>query len=148
MAEIEAKREMNRAEVAEYLHRFADKLDTNDETRQASEHSTANRQDEGEQSKDPDETTAEEDTESQREWTEQKHEHESETATDEDPSGEKVTFMVGNESTTINPPATVTFEMMVDSESSLIGTDTGRTASFALHWDDTDVSEDDELSIQ
>jgi hypothetical protein len=59
-----------------------------------------------------------------------------------------MTFMVGNESTTINPPATVTFEMSVESGSSLLGSDTGKTARFALHWDETEVFENDESSIQ
>lgn len=63
-------------------------------------------------------------------------------------SGGRVTFMVGNESTTINPPETVTFEVSVDSDSSLIGTGTGRTARFALHWDESAVPEDEDLSIR
>lgn len=134
MAELEAERDMSRTEVAEYLHLFADKIDTTDRQPER----------EHDESRAGDETAASGDTESHREWTE----HEPETAAEERSSAGKMTFMVGNESTTINPPDTVTFEMRVDSESSLIGSETGRTASFALHWDDADVPEDDEMSIQ
>ena len=56
--------------------------------------------------------------------------------------------MIGNESTTINPPEEVTFEVIVDSESTLIGTGTGRTARFVLHWNESDVTENEGLSIQ
>jgi hypothetical protein len=63
-------------------------------------------------------------------------------------SGGRVTFMIGNESTTINPPEEVTFEVIVDSESALIGTGTGRTARFALHWNESDIIGDEGLSIQ
>ncbi|PSP72557.1 hypothetical protein BRC86_12125 [Halobacteriales archaeon QS_3_64_16] len=65
-----------------------------------------------------------------------------------DLSGGRVTFMVGNESTTINPPDDLTFEVSVDSESALIGTGTGRTARFALHWDEADVEDENDLSIR
>jgi len=65
-----------------------------------------------------------------------------------DASSGRVTFMVGNESTTINPPEHVTFEVSVDSDSALIGSGTGRTARFALHWDESDVDDDEGLSIQ
>jgi hypothetical protein len=56
--------------------------------------------------------------------------------------------MIGNESTTINPPDDLTLEVSVDSESALIGTGTGRTARFALHWDEADVEDEDDLSIR
>jgi hypothetical protein len=65
-----------------------------------------------------------------------------------DRSDGRVTFMVGNESTTINPPDDLTFEVSVDSESALIGTGTGRTARFALHWDEADVEDENDLSIR
>lgn len=146
MTELEAERNMSRVEVAEYLRQFADKLDTSDSTRPTGAHSTIDIQDESDednQTQAGDEAATGE-TESSREWSE----NERETATEESPSAGKMTFMVGNESTTINPPDTVTFEMMVDSDSSLIGSETGRTASFTLHWDDADVSKDDEMSIQ
>lgn len=146
MVELEAEREMSRAEVAEYLRLFADKLDTSDSARLPGAPSTTDRDNEREhdETQAGDDAAASGDIESHREWTE----HEPETASAERSSAGKMTFMVGNESTTINPPDTVTFEMMVDSESSLIGSETGRTASFALHWDDADVPQDDELSIQ
>jgi hypothetical protein len=143
MAEIKAEREMSRAEVAEYFHTFADKLAPSDGARQTDTNNSPESQETADPSEAGEGTTGERDVESRQEWGER----DSET-TDESLSGEKLTFTVGNESTTINPPATVTFEMTVESGSSLLGSDTGRTASFALHWDETDVAEDDELSVQ
>lgn len=143
MAELEAERDMSRAEVAEYFRLFADELDTTDGGQSTDAYGTTDRQVEREEALGGEETAASGDTESQEQT-----EYQSETAVTERSSAGKMTFMVGNESTTINPPDTVTFEMMVDSESSLIGSETGRTARFALHWDDADVAEDEELSIQ
>lgn len=135
MAEIEANREMNRTEIAEYLRAFADELhpsDTGEEDdhQREEEHS-------GDETKDSsgsdilDSLTDDEDR-----------------AESMDQQQRKVTFMVGSESTTINPPNTITFEMKVDSESSLFGSETGKSTTFALHWDEEDVPEDEELSIQ
>lgn len=143
MAELEAERDMSRAEVAEYLHLFADKLDTGDSEQSTGAYGTTDRQVERDEVRGGEETAASGDTESQGQT-----EYQSDTAVTERSSAGKMTFMVGNESTTINPPDTVTFEVTVDSESSLIGSETGRTARFALHWDDADVAEDEELSIQ
>lgn len=140
MAELKADRNMSRIEVAEYLRLFADKLDTSESTRPAGAQSTADSQGERKHDQPGEETAV--NTERSRERSEP------ETATDESTSPGKMTFMVGNESTTINPPDTITFEMVVDSESSLIGSETGRTTSFALHWDDADVPDDDEMSIK
>jgi hypothetical protein len=147
MAKINVEREMSRADVAEYFHMFANKLapsTESDEHRQPDTPTIPDSQDTDEPSEAGEETTVENDVETRQEWVER----ESGTATDDPPSGEKMTFMVGNESTTINPPAAVTFEMTIESGSSLLGSDTGRTTSFALHWDETEVAEDDELSIQ
>lgn len=143
MAELEAERDMSRAEVAEYFHLFADKLDTGDSSKSTGAYGPTDRQVERDEVRGGEETAASGDTESQGQT-----EYQSETAVTERSSAGKMTFMVGNESTTINPPDTVTFEVTVDSESSLIGSETGRTARFALHWDDADVAEDEELSIQ
>lgn len=143
MAEINAEREMSRAEVAEYLHMFADKLAPSEKSRQTDAHNSPESQDTDEPTETGEEATGEREVTSRQEWGKR----DSET-TDESLSGEKMTFMVGNESTTINPPTTVTFEMSVKSGSSLLGSGTGKTASFALHWDETDVSENDELSVQ
>lgn len=143
MAEITAERQMSRTDVAEYFHTFANKLDPSNDSQQPEAHDIPDNQDTAEPSETGEEATEDADVESRQEWAERDTE-----TTDEPLAGEKMTFMVGNESTTINPPATVTFEMSVESESSLLSADTGKTASFALHWDETEVPDDDELSIQ
>lgn len=63
--------------------------------------------------------------------------------------GGKVTVVVGNDSATINPPETLTFDVEVGSDSSLLeGTSTERSATFSLRWNEDHVEEDDELSVR
>ncbi|WP_224333191.1 hypothetical protein [Haloprofundus halobius] len=60
----------------------------------------------------------------------------------------KVTFLVGNDSATINPPETVAFDVAVDSDSSLMETGTRERVDFSIAWNADDVPEDDELRIE
>ncbi|PSP89146.1 hypothetical protein BRC90_05785 [Halobacteriales archaeon QS_4_69_34] len=164
MADIEAEREMSRADVADYLRKFADELDAaremsfGDEQGEDATGATGGTDSAGRTGPSSGDPAASDDaraTERAGDRESDEHGHRGEDAVttgsgtdDAARRGEKVTFMVGNESATINPPGAVTFEMAVDSQSSLIGTGTGRTARFALHWDEEDVPADDELSIQ
>lgn len=91
MTEIEAKQEMTRAEVADYLRDFAAQLDTSEGSPDA------------------------------RVQRERDDDH-------------RVTFMVGNDSATINPPKTITFEVEVESEGSLIGEGAEQEVEFELAW--------------
>lgn len=54
--------------------------------------------------------------------------------------------MVGNTSATINPPDTITFEIVVDSDTSLNGNEAEHEVEFELTWrgDETDVDEGEE----
>lgn len=52
----------------------------------------------------------------------------------EDDDG-RVTFMVGSDSATIDPPERVTFEVEVDSDSSLIGGGEEYEVEFELSWE-------------
>lgn len=64
------------------------------------------------------------------------------------PDGGKVTVIVGNESATINPPATLSFGVEVDANDSLLGSPTGeRGVTFSLNWSSEDVETDDKLDI-
>jgi type IV secretory pathway VirB10-like protein len=168
MADTEAEREMSRTEVADYLRTFADELDTNTPTQTEHQSETSDAPEGEEQQRD--ETRSTSDSASEEESSDESgvldsladDDHENEAGDDQrnhsdrdrdrsddsEQSPRKVTFMVGNDSTTINPPETVAFEMAVDSESSIFGAETGRTARFALHWDEENVSEDDEFAIQ
>jgi hypothetical protein len=170
MADTEAEREMSRTEVADYLRTLADELDTTTTTRPEHQNETSDAPEGDHQQRD--ETRSASDSASEGEPSDESgvldsladDDHENEAGDDQrnhsdrdrdrDRSGEsgqsprKVTFMVGNDSTTIKPPETVAFEMAVDSESSIFGAETGRTARFALHWDEENISEDEEFSIQ
>jgi hypothetical protein len=162
MADTEAEREMSRPEVADYLRTFADELDTSTTTQTEHQSETSDAPEGENQQRDETRSTSEETPSDESgvldSLADDNHENEADddqrTHSDRDQAGEsgqsprKVTFMVGNDSTTINPPDTVAFEMAVDSESSIFGAETGRTARFALHWDEENISEDEEFSIQ
>lgn len=59
----------------------------------------------------------------------------------------KVTLVVGNDSATINPPETVVFEIEVESDTSLVGTDVEESVEFGLTWRAEDIEEHDEIEI-
>lgn len=116
MGNVSSSQERSRAEVAEYLRKFAEKLD-------------------------PAGTRTEESTGEARQ-------------SDGAPTGradgvEKVTVVAGNESATINPPETVTFDVEVATDSSILeGAGSERSATFSLRWNEEHVEEDDELSVR
>ena len=84
-------------------------------------------------------------TETDRRWEEHRAEQDSmETGS----RGEKMTLVIGNESTTINPPETLLFEVTVGTDSSLLGSSEERRARFELRWRGEDVAPNDELDIQ
>jgi hypothetical protein len=139
MADTEAEREMSRTEVADYLRTFADELDTTTPTRPERQSETSDTPDGEHQQRD--ETRSASDSASEGEPSDESgildsladDDHENEEGDDQrnhsdrdrdrsddsKQSPRKVTFLVGNDSTTINPPETVAFEMAVDSESSV-----------------------------
>jgi hypothetical protein len=145
MAEIEANREMSRTEVAEYLRAFADELQPGDTARSAEGSGTAGEEDNHQSDE---ERSGDETEDSSGSGILSSLADDENRAESPDQQQRKVTFMVGSESTTINPPDTITFEMKVDSESSLFGSETGRSTTFVLHWDEEDVPDDEELSVQ
>jgi hypothetical protein len=145
MVAIEANREMSRTEIAEYLRAFADELHPSDTVRSVEESDTAGEEDDHQR----DEEHSGNETEDSSTSSILSSLGDDENRTDSpDQQQRKVTFMVGSESTTINPPDTITFEMKVNSESSLFGSETGKSTTFALHWDEEDVPEDEELSVR
>lgn len=76
---------------------------------------------------------------------------ESRSPHERDGDDHRVTFMVGSDSATIDPPETVTFEVEVESDSSLVGSGVEHEVEFELAWqtEATDESEDEaELEIE
>lgn len=70
-------------------------------------------------------------------------------STERTDDGGKVTIVAGNESATINPPETLTFDVEVATDSSLLeGGGTERSATFSLRWNEDHVEEDDELDVR
>lgn len=61
--------------------------------------------------------------------------------------GQRVTMIIGNESTTLNPPDTVHFKFDSDVDSSWIGHDEGRSLRFELGWQMEDEPVNDEISV-
>lgn len=56
------------------------------------------------------------------------------TRRDVDPDDPRVTFMVGDDSATINPPEQLSFEVAVESDDPLVGSERDYEVSFELSW--------------
>lgn len=65
-----------------------------------------------------------------------------------DSADRKITLVTGNESATIKPPETVTFDVEVDTESGLLEQGGEHSATLRLRWDGSHVEADDELSVE
>lgn len=120
MGDVSSSQERARAEIAEYLREFADELDSAG-------------------------------TNSPREGDEPGPAGESDGSvpTEHTNDGGKVTIVAGNESATINPPGTLTFDVEVATDSSLLeGRSTERSATFRLRWNEDHVEENDELGVR
>lgn len=139
MAEVRAEREMSRAEVAAYLHEFAERLGG-----ERRENDERNR----EQSSEGGFIAASEDEAASSGTSESDDTDHTSGETTQGEHGGKVTLTVGNDSATVNPPDTVRFEMAVDSTSGMLESSARETVEFALHWDTDATEEDDELDIQ
>ncbi|WP_396611736.1 amphi-Trp domain-containing protein [Haloferax sp. S1W] len=61
--------------------------------------------------------------------------------------GDKMTFVAGDDSTTINPPETVHFKLETDTDSSWLGGENGRSFRIELGWEADEVNADEELAI-
>lgn len=118
MGNVSSSQERSRSEIADYLRKFADELDSGG-GRAPPESSEDVRRGDGP------------------------------PAPDRANEGGKVTIVAGNESATINPPETLTFDVEVDTDSSVLqGRATERSATFSLRWNADYVQEDDEISVR
>ena len=131
MTELKAERELARADVAAYLREFADELDG-----ESSEHDRIG----DHHSSEYDRTADHHDDEHDR--TADHHDDEGSI-----PEDGRVTFLVGNDSATINPPETVRFEVEVDSDSSLMGDEKAESVEFEISWSADAVEETDDFLI-
>lgn len=61
--------------------------------------------------------------------------------------GDKMTFVAGDESATINPPENVHFKIETTTDSSWLGGDDGRSFSLELGWEADEVDPNEELAI-
>lgn len=59
----------------------------------------------------------------------------------------KLTFIVGDESATINPPELLHFKMETRADSTWLGGEDGRSFVLELGWEADEVVSDDELTI-
>ena len=159
MSGLKTERTVTRTEAAEYLREFADKLASGGSERSGDDRTVGAGGDRS-MSDDPatgtnttgETTTGTADT-STRGATEETS-HGTETGRTPDQSGdagahryEKVTFLVGNESATVNPPEEVTLNIEVGEDSAMMSSG-AETVSFTLHWDKEAVPESDELRIE
>jgi hypothetical protein len=152
MADIETSRELSRSDVATYLREFADQLDTRGTTH------TDNTQPLDDTAGSP-ETTHPDDTHGKTGTPPDAAGPQSNTGTDADTDTDeaetnhagtydKVTVFVGNDSATINPPETMTFEVVVDDDSAMLTSSNRRSVDFHLEWDTDAVDDEGDLHIQ
>jgi hypothetical protein len=167
MSGLDAERTVTRDEAAEYLREFADKLagdgegfgdrSTTGRTRtagsDAGERETAATDSTGESGTTATDTAADENrttnaaARTQGATEEPGRDRAGESEVDGAQSQGKVTFLVGNDSATVHPPAEVTLGVEVGEDSSMMSSG-AETVTFSLHWDAEAVPEDDELRIE
>jgi hypothetical protein len=130
MASFDSSQERTRAEIADYLREFADELDpagrstnggADDATLESSGHETGRANEAATSDDDREQSSG---------------------------AGEKVTVIAGNDSATINPPRTCTFDVAVDTDSDLLSTGAERRASFTIRWDEEQVEDGDQLGVE
>lgn len=148
MSQIETRRELTRAEVADYLREFADELDVKRSLGGTADagHTTSTSADDEHRS---DTTAGSERTSGTTADDERGPTNDpNASATSERTTYEKVTILVGNDSATVNPPETVDFEVAVHSDSSLMESGERQRVSFVMEWDAREVDDAaDDLEI-
>jgi hypothetical protein len=147
MADIKTEREMSRTDVATYLHRFADKLDGNadDAARTTEDDAARTTGDDAARTTgdDVESSSGSETTAATDEVDETTRRDQAESAG----STERVTFTLGNDSATVNPPETIQFEVAVDSTAGMLESGSHETVAFTLQWDAEPTDDEGELDI-
>lgn len=137
MASLETTQERTRSEIAAYLREFADELDPETRTEDATRGTAAG-------------TSGTDATDTSRT---NRRTDDADAAGDRDPDraasvGDKVTVIAGNESATINPPRTCAFDVAIDTDSDLLNAGAERSTTFTIRWDAEHVENDDELRVE
>ncbi|ELY55736.1 hypothetical protein [Natronococcus jeotgali] len=137
MATLETTQERTRSEIAAYLREFADELDPETRTENATRGTAAGTSG----------TDAPEASRTDRRTAD------ADATGDRDPDraasvGDKVTVIAGNESATINPPRTCAFDIAIDTDSDLLNAGAERSTTFTIRWDAEHVENDDELRVE
>lgn len=128
MTDINSNQRLTRSEVAQYFRQFADQFDpdTTGESYQGdagiSGVSTAEQND------------------AQRSGTDDRPEQ---TAVEN-----RVTFLVGTDSATVNPPREVGFQIDVGTEGGLVSASDERHVTFEVNWNAEDVTDEETLDIE
>ncbi|SEO56838.1 hypothetical protein SAMN04487948_103271 [Halogranum amylolyticum] len=155
MTEIETSRELSRADVAAYLREFADQLDAKG-THEADGTTRSDRERTNPAETRPDDRTTATNATSDTGRDRSVEPSENAERTDTDSGADvghrtkydKVTFYVGDDSATINPPETMTLDVAVDSDSAMLTSASRRSVDFHLEWDADAVDDGDELHIE
>lgn len=146
MSELESKQDLPRSEIAAYLREFADELDTGGSLADTAVRATTGEKRSpndpiGTDDPDVDESvranemeTSDPDTADDRVTDDALQQQQSRSPED------RVTIVVGDESATVNPPVTPTFEIEVNSDTSIVGSGRQESVAFELEWE---VDEDD-----
>ncbi|AGB39001.1 hypothetical protein [Natronococcus occultus] len=146
MASLETTQERTRSEIAAYLREFADELDpetrTEDATRDGSTGTVGTDTTDSAGIGD----TRTDDRDDDLLGTDDRDDEPVDT--DGAHVGDKVTVIAGNESATINPPRTCAFDVAIDTDSDLLDTGAERSTSFTIRWDADHVEADDELTVE
>lgn len=160
MTDIEATRQLTRGEAADYLREFADQLDDRDsdplsaglyDTDSTSETSTDPATDASASTTDSSSTGGTMDPSSADATTDTASgDRETQESLDDPTTAAdgRVTFLVGNDSATINPPKEVGFAVEVGNDDSLVTNETEQHVTFDLTWHAEDVDDRDTLDIE
>lgn len=172
MTDIEATRQLTRGEAADYLREFADQLDdrdsdplsaglydadgstgttdqSTDATTDQSTDATTDSSSEGTMA--PSSTAAASDSSTtDQSSTDGGETRETEQSLDDPATGadRRVTFLVGNDSATVNPPQEIGFAVEVGNDDSLVSSDSEQHVTFDLTWHAQDVDDPDTLDIE
>jgi hypothetical protein len=129
MASLDSSQERTRSEIADYLREFADELDPSNRTTDAGTDEATLGSSDRERNRTTEGATGDADREQSS------------------GVGEKITVIAGNDSATINPPRTCTFDVAVNTDSDLLGTGAERSTTFTIRWDEEQVEAGDQLDV-
>lgn len=167
MTDIQSNQQLTRSEVAQYFRQFADQFDPNatdgnsadgqisggtdtvgveDSHADRSDHAETDDEANGQITGGTDTVDAEDSYADQSTHAETDDEAtEREETTDVQ---DRVTFLVGNDSATVNPPREVAFQVDVGTDGGLVSGSDERHITFEMNWRVDDVPKEETLEIE